>query len=32
VPYKIGEDSGCNSLIKEGAKLIETHEDVLNEL
>ena len=32
VPYKVGEDSGCNSLIKDGAKLIETHEDVLNEL
>lgn len=32
VPYKIGEDSGCNTLIKEGAKLIETVDDILNEL
>ena len=32
VPYEIGNDSGCNNLIKEGAKLVETYEDILNEI
>ena len=32
VPYKIGVNSGCNTLIKEGAKLIESINDILIEL
>lgn len=32
VPYELGKESGCNSLIKEGAKLVESVEDILNEL
>lgn len=32
VPYQIDKKSGCNTLIKEGAKLVESASDILNEL
>ena len=32
VPYKIGLNSGCNSLIREGARLVESAHDILLEL
>lgn len=32
VPYPIGESSACNILIKQGAKLIETVNDIIEEL
>ena len=32
VPYPINANSGCNKLIKEGAVLVETAQDVMNEL
>ena len=32
IPYSIETDSGCNTLIKEGAKLIENINDILDEL
>lgn len=32
IPHRIDENSGCNSLIKEGAKLVENYQDILNEL
>ena len=32
VPYRATEDSACNSLIKEGAFMVESVEDVLDML
>lgn len=32
IPHQIGFDSGCNLLIKEGAKLVESVEDILSDI